>query len=126
AGARRILRRALAWIADRLRERDELELSRDTIRRLRKGGTIVGEHCFIGENAWIDPRAGAVTIGDNCIVGRRAVVLAHDGFAQGYTGRVRVEPVRILEGCVLQPGCMVIPGVTIGPGSVVSAGAGVT
>jgi acetyltransferase-like isoleucine patch superfamily enzyme len=126
SGLRRTARRAIEWVARQLEEQDELELSRDRVRLLRKGGTRIGEECFIAADAWIDPRAGAVSIGDHCIVGRRAVVLAHDGFAQGYTGLVRVEAVHILDGCVLEPGCMVVPGVTIGPGSIVRAGSVVT
>jgi acetyltransferase-like isoleucine patch superfamily enzyme len=126
SGFRRSARRLIRWLIWQLHETDELALSNDRIRRLRKRGVRVGEGSYIGPGVWIDPRPGMVEIGANCLIGRQAALMAHDGLLQGYIGVVRIEPVRVLDGCVLEPGCLVTPGVTIGPGSVVRAGAVVT
>ncbi len=123
SGVRRRLRRLLDWAAEQLRETDEQVLSDERIRILRKAGTRVGEGCHVADSAWIDPRPGMVEIGNSCIIGKRVIIFAHDGFAQEFTGFVRVAPVKILDGCVLEPGVIVQPGVTIGPGSIVRAGA---
>jgi acetyltransferase-like isoleucine patch superfamily enzyme len=89
-------------------------------------GMSVGEGTFVSDDVWIDTRPGTVEIGNNCVIGRRVTILTHDGLLQPYVGRIRIEPVRVLDGSVLEPGCFIMPGVTIGPGAVVKAGAVVT
>jgi acetyltransferase-like isoleucine patch superfamily enzyme len=126
SGFRRVAHRLIRWLIWQLRETDEVALSNERIRRLRKRGVRVGDGCYVGPGVWLDPRPGMVEIGANCMIGRQAALMAHDGLLQGYIGVVRIEPVRVLDGCVLEPGCLVMPGVTIGPGSVVRAGAAVT
>lgn len=121
-GLRRWLRTALFALWDQLQEQDDFRASQQRIFLMRKQGYAIGDHSYIDPRAVIDLRAQQVSVGQHCVIGPCVSILAHDGFCANYTGRVRVEPVRILDGCAIGAASVILPGVTIGPGSVVEPG----
>lgn len=119
---RNLIRQGLLWVWDQFQEPDDFRASEQRIYLMRKQGYRIGSHCYIDPQAIFDLRAGQISIGDHCVVGPYASITAHDGFVCNYTGRVRVQPVRILDGCSIGAGAVILPGVTIGPGSLVEPG----
>lgn len=116
---RNLLRSAILWVWDNLQEPDDFRASEQRIHLMRKFGYRIGEHCYIDPRAFFDLRASQITIGDHCYIGPYASITVHEGFCQNYTGRIRVEPVVIREGCAIGAAAVINPGVTIGPYSVV-------
>lgn len=85
----------------------------------------VGDHAWLGEEAWIlnfEP----VSIGAHACISQRAFLCAgnHDFTSADF--RYRNAPIRIGDGAWVGAGAFVAPGVEIGPECVVGAGSIVT
>ena len=84
----------------------------------------VGDHCWIGEDAWIDNLA-QVTIGSNVCLSQGAYLCTgnHDWTTPNM--KLFTRPITLRDGCWVGARSVVCPGVTIGEGAVLAAG-GVT
>lgn len=81
----------------------------------------VGDHSWIGEDAWIDNLAD-VTIGAHCCISQAAYLCTgnHDWKAASFN--LRTAPIRICDGAWIAARSVVAPGVTVGEGSVLAIG----
>lgn len=82
----------------------------------------VGDHCWIGEDAWIDNLC-AVTLGDHVTISQGAYLLTgnHDYRSENFD--LRIEPISIETGAWVAARALVTPGRTVGENAVLSAGA---
>lgn len=95
--------------------------------RIREGAKIlspeklvIGEHCWIGENAILDA-SGGLEIGEHTSIGLSVFVWSHSSHLanlnlQNFIGSDLIErkPTRIGRGCFIAGPSVVMPGVTIG------------
>lgn len=70
-------------------------------------------------------RKDLVEVGDNTTISFSAV-LTHDASAKGFTGKVKIAPVKIGKNCFIGYGSIILPGVTIGDNCIIGAGSVVT
>ena len=85
----------------------------------------VGDHCWIGQGAWID-NLEDVALGSHVCVSQLAYLCtgSHDYLSPGFD--LIVKPITVGDGAWLAARCVVCPGVSIGPNAVVAAGSVVT
>jgi len=81
----------------------------------------IGDHSWIGEDAWIDNLAD-VSIGAHCCISQGAYLCTgnHDWHATGFD--LRVNSLRIRDGAWIAARAVVAPGVTVGEGSILTLG----
>jgi len=81
----------------------------------------VGDHCWIGEDVWIDNLA-QVTIGSHVCISQGAYLCTgnHDWTTRNM--RLFTRPITLRDGCWVGAKSVVCPGVTIGEGAVLAAG----
>jgi len=94
-------------------------------RFFHPAGVKIGDHCSIGNNAFLDARAG-ITFG-NCIVTAAEVSIytwQHDIDSPSFA--VVGAPVVIEDYVYIGPRAIILPGVRIGYGAVIAVGAVVT
>lgn len=94
-------------------------------RFFEPSGVTIGEHCVIGNNAFLDGRGG-LTIG-NCVVTAAEVSIytwQHDIDSPQFA--VTGGPVVIEDYVYIGPRAIILPGTHIGYGAVIAAGAVVT
>ena len=82
---------------------------------------IIGDHCWIGENVWID-NLSQVTIENNVCLSQGAMLLCGNHNYKEATFDLKVEPIIIKTGAWLGAKTIVCPGVTIGSHSILSVG----
>jgi maltose O-acetyltransferase len=85
----------------------------------------VGEHCTIGDSAFLDGRSG-LTIGDCVNLGSHVTIYTRQHDVDSPTFAEVGGPVRVGDHAWIASHALVLPGVTIGEGAVVAAGAVVT
>lgn len=85
----------------------------------------IGNHVWLGEDAWIDNLA-LVTIGDNTCISQGAYLCtgSHDWKSNGFD--LITKPISIGSKVWIAAGATIAPGITIGDGAVVSLGCIVT
>lgn len=137
----------LAWIAARslLFDHGPVPMSRirsEVLRRfqaeigegvvIRRGLRVTfpwklrtGDHCWLGEDAWLLNLA-AITLGNNVVVSQRAFLCTgnHDWASQTFD--LRASPIEIEDGAWIGASAFIGPGVKIGSHCVVTAGSVVT
>lgn len=86
---------------------------------------VVGDHCWIGEDAWIDNLA-EVRIGSNVCISQQVYLCtgSHDHCSRAFD--LITKPIEIGDGAWLAARSLVLGGVVIGAGAVVAAGSVVT
>ncbi|MBI4516440.1 MAG: acyltransferase [Deltaproteobacteria bacterium] len=89
---------------------------------------VIGDHCHVGKQAFLDLRA-PVVIEERVTISMRALLLTHldvghSPLAERYPRRQ--APLRVAAGAYVGAGAILLPGVTVGAGAVVAAGAVVT
>lgn len=82
---------------------------------------MVGNHVWIGENAWIDNLA-AVTLDSNVCLSQKVYLCTgnHDWSDPAF--QLTIAPIHIQEGSWIAAGAMVGPGVTVQRGAVLTLG----
>jgi acetyltransferase-like isoleucine patch superfamily enzyme len=86
---------------------------------------VIGEHCIIGDTAFLDGRSGLV-LGDNVNVGSHVSIYTREHDVDSPTFAETGSPVHIGSYAWVASHAVILPGVTIGEGAVVAAGAIVT
>ena len=81
----------------------------------------VGDHCWIGQEAWIDNLAD-VTLGSHVCISQKAYLCTGSHDHRRRTFDLITRPIRVEDGAWLGAGCIVLGGVTIGANSIVAAG----
>lgn len=81
----------------------------------------VGDHCWIGQEVWID-NLDHVYIGNNVCVSQCVYLCTGSHDHRSTTFELRVKPIRIEDGAWLAAKCVILQGVTIREGVVVGAG----
>lgn len=86
---------------------------------------LVGDHCWIGENSWIDNLA-QVTIGSHVCISQGVYLCTgnHDWTTRNM--KLFRRPITLADGCWVGARSTVCPGVTIGTAAVTAAGSIVT
>lgn len=85
----------------------------------------VGNHCWLGEDSWIDNLA-EVTLEDNVCISQGAYLCTGNHDWSDPSFRLIVKPITIKEGAWVGARAVVCPGVTVGESAVVTAGSVVT
>lgn len=82
---------------------------------------VVGDHCWIGQEAWIDNLAGT-RLGDHVCISQGAYLCTggHDHRQPAFD--LITRPIEIANGGWVGARAILLPGVTIGPQAVVAAG----
>lgn len=82
----------------------------------------VGDHCWIGEEAWIDNLC-TVELGSDVTVSQGAYLLTgnHDYRSEGF--ELRLEPITVEDGAWVAARALVSPGRRVGENAVLAAGA---
>ena len=85
----------------------------------------MGDHCWIGERAWIDNLA-AVTLGDDVCISQGAYLCTgnHDWSDPAFA--LITRPITLLDGSWVGAKALIAPGVTLGVCAVASAGSVIT
>ena len=81
----------------------------------------VGDHCWIGENAWID-NLGKVTLGNHCCLSQGALLLCGNHDYKRATFDLMVRDITLGDGVWIGARASVGPGVTCGSHSVLTMG----
>ena len=86
---------------------------------------IIGNHSWIGENAWLDSLE-QITIGSNCCISQGACLCTgnHDWTDPAF-GLI-VKPIIVQDGAWVGATAVVLPGVTVGSHAIVTAGSVLT
>ncbi|MCA9064536.1 MAG: WcaF family extracellular polysaccharide biosynthesis acetyltransferase [Planctomycetaceae bacterium] len=81
----------------------------------------IGDHCWIGQDVWID-NLDQVTLESDVCVSQGAYLCtgSHDHRSPRF--ELKTLPIRICHGAWVAAKCIVLPGTIIDPGTVVSAG----
>jgi maltose O-acetyltransferase len=82
----------------------------------------VGEHCTIGDAAFLDGRSG-LTIGDNVNLGSHVTIYTRQHAVDSPDFAEVGAPVVIKDYAWVSSHSILLPGVTVGEGAVVAAGA---
>ena len=85
----------------------------------------IGDHCWLGEEAWILNLA-PVTLGNSVCISQRAFLCTGNHDWSDPKFRLKADPIVIGDGVWICAGAFVGPGVTIGANAVVAAGSVVT
>lgn len=88
-------------------------------------GIVVGEHCTIGDSAFLDGRSG-LTIGDNVNLGSHVTIYTREHDVDSPDFAETGAAVHVADYAWISSHAIVLPGVSIGRGAVVAAGAVVT
>lgn len=86
---------------------------------------IVGDHCWIGENVWID-NLGQVTLGDHCCLSQGALLLCGNHNYKKATFDLMVSDIALEDGVWICARANVGPGVTCSSHSVLAMGSTAT
>ena len=81
----------------------------------------VGDHCWIGQEVWID-NLDHVLIGNNVCISQGVYLCTGSHAHRSPTFELRVKPIRVGDGVWLAAKSMILQGVTVGDGAVVGAG----
>lgn len=81
----------------------------------------IGDHSWIGEDAWID-NLGPVTIGSNACISQGAYICTGSHDWSSPTFDLIVKPITIGDGAWVATKSTVGPGVTVGEGAVLGLG----
>ena len=81
----------------------------------------IGDHSWIGENAWLD-NVGTITIGDNVCISQGAYLCTGNHDWRLPTFDLRVGEIHIQSGSWLGAKAVVGPGVTVGAGAILTLG----
>lgn len=81
----------------------------------------IGDHSWIGENAWID-NVGPITIGDNVCISQGVYLCTGNHDWSLPTFDLRVGAIHIRSGSWLGAQSIVGPGITVGEGAILSLG----
>jgi putative colanic acid biosynthesis acetyltransferase WcaF len=81
----------------------------------------VGDHCWVGEEVWIDNLA-QVTIGSNVCLSQGAYLCTgnHDWTTRNM--KLFARPIELRDGCWVGAKTVLCPGVVVGEGAVLAAG----
>ena len=102
-------------------------LKKDRLSRLRRGGLVVGQRFWLGEDVTIDhSHCWHIHIGDDVTLAARVHILAHDTSTKMYLNYTRIGQVHIGNRVFIGAASMVLPGVRIGSDVIVGAGSVVT
>jgi putative colanic acid biosynthesis acetyltransferase WcaF len=85
----------------------------------------VGDHCWLGEDLWIDNLA-TVTIGSHVCVSQGAYLCTGNHDWKTPNMKLFRKPIALEEGCWIGAKAVLCPGVTIGREAIVTVGAVVT
>lgn len=86
---------------------------------------IIGSHCWIGENVWID-NLDQVTLEDNVCISQGALLQCGNHNYKKSTFDLIVAPITLKEGSWVGARSCVAPGVTLGSHAVLSMGSTAT
>jgi putative colanic acid biosynthesis acetyltransferase WcaF len=86
---------------------------------------VVGDHCWIGQGAWIDNLAD-VRLGNHVCVSQQVYICTGSHNHRSSTFNLIVKPVKIDSGAWLAARTLVLGGVTIGANAIIAAGSVVT
>lgn len=81
----------------------------------------VGDHCWIGQDAWIDSLADVV-LGSHVCISQQAYVCTGSHDHRRDTFDLIARPIIIRSGSWIGSRALLLPGVTVGPNAVVGAG----
>lgn len=82
---------------------------------------VIGDHCWIGENAWIDNLA-EVRLGSHVCISQGAYLLTGNHDYRSVRFDLIVQPIVLEDGCWIGAKAIVAPGVHAGDHSVLTAG----
>jgi putative colanic acid biosynthesis acetyltransferase WcaF len=84
-----------------------------------------GEHCWIGQEVWID-NVSDVQLGSHVCLSQRVYLCtgSHDHRSPGF--ELITKPIRIGNGAWLGAGCLIVRGLSVGANSLVAGGSVVT
>lgn len=82
---------------------------------------IIGDNCWIGEDAWFINHE-EIKIGSNVCISQRAIICSGSHDYRSASLKYAHKPIEIKDGAWICLDSKVLPGVTIGEGSVISAG----
>jgi len=85
----------------------------------------VGDHCWIGQEAWIDNLAN-VRIGNHVCISQQVYLCTGSHDHHSRTFDLIVKPIEVGDGVWLAARSLVLGGVAIGPNAIVAAGSVVT
>ena len=85
----------------------------------------VGDHCWIGQEVWIDNLAD-VTIGDNVCISQRAYLCTGSHDFRRRTFDLKTRPIVVRDGAWLGAACVIFQGTCIGANAIVAGGSVVT
>jgi len=85
----------------------------------------LGDHVWLGENAWIENHV-AVRIGSNVCISQGAFLLTGNHDYKDPTFRLTTGPITVAEGAWVGARALVTPGRTVGSHAVIAAGAVLT
>lgn len=85
----------------------------------------IGDHCWIGQNAWID-NIENVTIGNHACISQLAYLCtgSHDHRVQSFD--LIARPIKVCNGAWVGAGALVLGGITVQANAIVAAGSVVT
>lgn len=86
---------------------------------------VMGDHCWIGQEAWIDNLAD-VQLGSHVCISQKAYICTGTHDYRRKTFDLIAAGVQVEDGAWLGAGCLVLGGVTVGAHAVVAAGGVVT
>ena len=81
----------------------------------------VGNHVWIGENAWID-NLDTVTIGSNCCLSQGAFLLCGNHDYKSSSFDLKISPIVLEDGAWIGAKAIVCPGVVVGTHAVLTVG----
>jgi putative colanic acid biosynthesis acetyltransferase WcaF len=81
----------------------------------------VGDHCWIGEDVWIDNLA-PVTVGSHVCISQAAYLCTGNHDWSTHNMKLFSRPITLGDGCWVGARATVCPGVTVGEGAVVAVG----
>ncbi|MGH7870278.1 MAG: WcaF family extracellular polysaccharide biosynthesis acetyltransferase [Candidatus Dormibacteraceae bacterium] len=137
--SKRVLWLLVSWVLFRLCPLSFSWLKRIVLRlfgaRIGKGVVIkpqvkitfpwkleVGDHSWIGEEAWL-LSLDRIVVGSNVCISQRAFLCTGSHNYKSSTFNLITAPIRVENGAWLAAGCWVGPGVTVGSHAVLTAGA---
>lgn len=82
----------------------------------------IGNHSWVGENAWLDTLA-PITIGNNCCISQAAYLCTGNHNWTDPAFGLIVKPILLEDGSWVGAGALILPGVTLKNHSIVAAGA---